>query len=761
MSNSVASKNTTSLNEKVSVSSKQKNSISRLSLEPDMTSTRTVVSTMTNKTDNSSGLDSTLLSGVSNVLESDLVSEGSFDGTLVENESIITVSTVVKTEEDSQMGLLEQEYSGEIKESYSEIPIEYGLNKFNEVYTKWFGTEKEYRERSAYELMELGLKNLGLKNKRITHELLSKMKNTELFEIFKMFKWFKKQGLINEKHKDNEVEYSVLFNRILELVYYSEKCIEAMLRMQIATNPDYDSTMNDDPSIFRFEGYDTKTTTPFQTLVLYLLRYLHENQYRRYHESIYKMRFIENENGDKIFTYSWKEHQTIKEFVYNATCKETNYHQWKNATSSKSNINDAIKYLVHCRSEEFPVLVKDRHVFSFRNGVYITNVKNKVTGKFDDYFYRYNTSEGNTGKTLSSKVVAAKYFDLEFNNYDGVQLSEWSTVPTPYFDKILLYQFNKDEECDEICKWMYILIGKLMYNVKEMEGWQIMPYLMGMAGAGKSTICEIAKLLYEPSDIGMIENTIEEKFGLAPQANNYIVLAPEIKKNFALDQALFQKIISGEECALPQKNQDPLQMVWKAPMFMASNEPPGFADAAGSISRRLVVFKFLNIVKAEDSDPELMKKLELEMAAIIKKANMAYLDTVNNFGKKDIWSILPRYFKLTRDLLGQETNTLKHFLGSGLFEFDDSYYCSEKEFKDEYKKYCSDNGLTRAAWSTAVYEGPMAEVANRKGVKIGFTKGVSRIYPQNVEGATKRRLNFIDGLRFVKVEKESDNVLDD
>lgn len=694
------------------------------------------------------GLSSSRVSGISEILESGSEqSERSDSGTLIERESDLTVRTA-HLNTSAGIGLLETEYNGKIAETAVNVPREFGETKFNELYRRWFGNTNEYHERTVYEITELALQNFGLKNKRITHEILEDCQKKALYSTLKLMQWYRKNGLYNSNSIEFGTEYSILFNKIIEVIYYSKQCIASMLRIQIAMNPDYDSTMNTDPGLFKFEGYDLKTNSPFQVLVLYLLRYLHENQLRRYNNSVYKMRFIHTENDNKHFSYSWKEMFTIKQLVYNLTSKEVNYHQWKNATHSKSNISDAVKYLENCKSEEFPELVKDRHVFSFKNGVYITNNKNKKTGKYTDFFYSYKNKA-----VLDSGVVAAKYFDIEFDNFSELSLGEWDKIPTPNFDKILNYQFSDNSESSDIIKWMYILMGKLLYNVRDLEGWQIMPYLMGVAGSGKSTICEIAKLFYEAPDIGILENNIEEKFGLAPLANRYIVLAPEIKKSFSLDQALFQKIISGEKCALPQKNILPLEKVWIAPMFMASNEPPGFADAAGSISRRLIVFKFLKIVKAKDSDPQLMQKLELEIGAIIKKSNMAYLDTVNRFGKKDIWSIIPNYFRTTRDMLGQETNTLKHFLGSGNFVFGDNLYCPEKEFKDRYKQYCIENGFTKATWSPAVYEGPLAEIGNNESVEIRLVKGTKKYPP--VDGQ-KKTVRWIEGFDFIP-DNDNDN----
>ena len=50
-----------------------------------------------------------------------------------------------------------------------------------------------------------------------------------------------------------------------------------------------------------------------------------------------------------------------------------NFNQWKNATAGgSSNINNAEKYFNEFVGPELPSLVKDRHLFAFKNGNYIT-----------------------------------------------------------------------------------------------------------------------------------------------------------------------------------------------------------------------------------------------------------------------------------------------------------------------------------------------------------------------------------------------------
>ena len=101
---------------------------------------------------------------------------------------------------------------------------------------------------------------------------------------------------------------------------------------------------------------DTVTETtynPYQSLLKYLLRILNQNHYRRYNNSLYVLK----DDGQ------WEEYMSIPKFVYKMTLKETNYHQWKNATYTRFNMRDAIHYLSNDTSEEIPVLHQNEGVF--------------------------------------------------------------------------------------------------------------------------------------------------------------------------------------------------------------------------------------------------------------------------------------------------------------------------------------------------------------------------------------------------------------
>ena len=65
-----------------------------------------------------------------------------------------------------------------------------------------------------------------------------------------------------------------------------------------------------------------------------------------------------------------------------------------------------------------------------------------------------------------------------------------------------------------------------------------MPYLKGIAGAGKSTIInDVAGRLYEPIDVGSLSNNCERQFGISSFCDKLLFTAAEIKADFRIEQA--------------------------------------------------------------------------------------------------------------------------------------------------------------------------------------------------------------------------------
>jgi phage/plasmid-associated DNA primase len=230
--------------------------------------------------------------------------------------------------------------------------------------------------------------------------------------------------------------------------------------------------------------------------------------------------------------------------------------------------------------------------------------------------------------------------------------------------------------------------------MNEIDSWQVIPFLKGIAGSGKSTIITKAlKKFYECEDVKTLSNNIEKKFGLWSIDGCFMFISPEVKGDLALEQAEFQSIVSGEDISIARKNEKAITKEWKTPGILAGNEVPNWKDNSGSIQRRIVVWNFTKQVT--DADPKLDEKLDTELASLLQKCVKAYLDYTKKYGDKDIWSVLPKYFKDMRKKIASSTNSLQHFLESEKITYNSSAFIPQKVFVNIFMAHCQENNLLR------------------------------------------------------------------
>ena len=243
--------------------------------------------------------------------------------------------------------------------------------------------------------------------------------------------------------------------------------------------------------------------------------------------------------------------------------------------------------------------------------------------------------------------------------------------------------------------WMYILLGRLLHNLGTFEKWQVVPFLRGAAGTGKSTIGQIIKNVYDPADVGILSNNIERKFGLQNLINKFMFICLELKKNIQLDQAEFQSMVSGEDISVPRKHGTALSVQWNIPGLLCGNEPPAWADSQGSLARRLVVFNFVHKINENDSNPDLLNDILVkEFAALLVKCNFAYRDMANRSAKMDIWRLLPSYFSEERRALARISDpVLATIYDETVFELHSriggeyaDFYITMEDFQNHYNK---------------------------------------------------------------------------
>lgn len=575
-------------------------------------------------------------------------------------------------------------------------------------------------EAGFMEVLQAGLKHFGIKNKEaINYDEFHKKYNKALHKVIVLHHKFAEENLLTsaEDEENDNVTYLIKFNKLFEVFYYWEQAIRSIWNVRKASHPLYDSSLNTDIGLFRFKPINPDANNTYQNLILYLLACLAERGWRRQVDQCMERIYTK----DGFDTHAWKQVMDIQSFVYDRTQKDTNYQQWYNLTANANNAKNAIKYLTEVSDLHFIEVKKDRKLFSFPNGIYETAILNELTGMYEDRFYHHikdtvNLPEG--VKYVSSEICpkrsACKYFSKKFEEFNDVK--DWYNIPTPCFQSILDYQ----EFPEEVCRWLYVLLcGRLLFEVGDLDEWQVLPFLKGKAKSGKSTILtRVCKQFFHALDVGVLSNNIEKKFGLSALKDKFMFIAPEIKGNIGLEQCDFQTIISGEDTSVAEKFKTASSVKWVVPGAMAGNEPPEYQDNQGSISRRLVVFNFSK--KVVKGDTQLGKKLNSEIPILIKKGTMAYLEAINKYGKDDIWSVLPQYFKDTQDDMTEQINPLANFMKSDNVIFDPEEYCLAKDFKDAYNEFVKDNSASKLRWKKDFYEPVFEEhdVTVYKGQKI-------------------------------------------
>ena len=298
--------------------------------------------------------------------------------------------------------------------------------------------------------------------------------------------------------------------------------------------------------------------------------------------------------------------------------------------------NDLMIYMNNVDSIDFPFIKRDKHYIGFRNGLL-----DIINGELVAY------------NILEHGVIPRHYID---------QCCDFEDVETPLLDKILMYQL----EYDEIYTYMMAFIGRLFYDVRQFDSFDIIPFIIGESNTGKSTVVDIICAMFSSNSVGVLDSSHEMVFGLQSKYNKELIVSPEITDRMAQQLAsdMFKKIVCGELVNLPIKHSEATSVLWKVPLLMCGNKYLNYNDDKGSISKRLAIFKFDKYVKEMD-DSLKQKIIDTELAKIVVKSLKAYRMLLEHTKNKGFWNTCPDYFKDTRSEMNESTDYIYMFLTLG------------------------------------------------------------------------------------------------
>ena len=335
-----------------------------------------------------------------------------------------------------------------------------------------------------------------------------------------------------------------------------------------------------------------------QQLILFVLDNLAMRRYRRKGRSCYKE--IHTDGG--FGTNAWMPVSTIEEFIYGLIRKEHYFHQWRLMTKRDNTVKSVSDYLENCHDDEFPPIQHNRSTFAFNNCTIEFDPEGTIDEEKDAFPFRvYPYADGKRSPTQACNFIPIDIPPAAMACRDLEELP--NLLPTPLFDTILNTQGLglRTDPCDvpyrgedgHVREWLYRLLGRLVYPVGKYDGWQVIPFLLGVAQSGKSTILDIVRHFYHPNDVAVISSNIERKFGLQNIYDKFLAICLEVTDKFALSRAEFQSAATGEMMSIARKCKDAVHAQWTTPCAFAGNQMPPWTDTGnGSVTRRLAALYF-------------------------------------------------------------------------------------------------------------------------------------------------------------------------
>ena len=221
------------------------------------------------------------------------------------------------------------------------------------------------------------------------------------------------------------------------------------------------------------------------------------------------------------------------------------------------------------------------------------------------------------------------------------------------------------------------LIGRLFHRVGEFDKWSVMPFILGDANTGKSTILQLVSKMFPAGSVANISANHEKQFGLEKLVNARLILCMDLPDDMrkTLSQTEWQSCVSGEYVSVPRKNKVALSVPeWSAPFFWAGNNLPNYRDNSGSASRRLATYRFEQVIAKRDT--MLVRKIiDTELVAVLLRCLHRYNELRTRQAGKDFWKFAPKVMLEQRDRASEDTNHFTSFVANG----DEFYQCVYEE----------------------------------------------------------------------------------
>lgn len=355
-------------------------------------------------------------------------------------------------------------------------------------------------------------------------------------------------------------------------------------------------------------------------------------------------------------------------------------------------------------------LTGELHIYNLYTGVYESYNETKFSAFLtSEYSEKFLADEVIKIKGTFSKIkdesenyIAFKncLFNLETLKTEDFTHEEFITFQIPYNWNPDAYSQDFEERIKEI------LVDELRLDFfKEFMGYNftrdnphnLIVFLIGEGGNGKTTLLSIIKAIFHQSIAAVGLHELETEFGKQPLLGKRINIIPDLKKITLKDMGYLKAITGEDVITVNRKYKDPVTTQLCCKVIGAGNHLPRIEEDTQAIWRRMKVIKLTNTFK----DPNVKKNLLNDTEGIewlIYKSILAYKKVI-----EDGWSIQKSKEEVRKDYLKSSDPCL--YAAEELFEKtnDPDNYVTRHEIVKMISEYLSANQLERPKNNQSYY----------------------------------------------------------
>ncbi len=319
--------------------------------------------------------------------------------------------------------------------------------------------------------------------------------------------------------------------------------------------------------------------TEFLKVASMIIQYAKDKEYYR--------RFIGNDilvlRKKDVPYWAYTVHKSAAEFIHAAVDELGLELMMRNNPSSYDQMT---KYLIkgEYKNKDFPLVEFDRDYFGFNDGVYY------IVG--DEFIPK---------DKVDPKLFVRNYFDVGF-----------STVEPEHLIKVAADQGFSQKTLDTL----WGLGGRQLFQVNQMDKWEINLVLKGLPGCGKSTILDGLTCMFRSGSVFAFDAGVSKAFALEGADTAELLKAPDATK-IPVDTGVFKAMSSGESVMVNKKGIKQVTVDnWNNYMCFACNTYMAIPDV-GDIARRFCYFGMLKAPDMDKVDTELKQKIMDECPLIV------------------------------------------------------------------------------------------------------------------------------------------------